>query len=135
MQPLSNPTLWSAYFAIQALACTLWWALILTDPGVAAGFAASAKPQDVSMLQSFWLADMVCVIGGSALCALMLYTGSALRTQALWWTAGSISFATLYCLVIWMENPQSVWACALMVPATLLTLTGAQVLSPAHEAP
>lgn len=130
LSPLSNPSLWSAYFAFQALACTLWWVLILTNSDVAAMFSASAKPHDVATLQSFWLADMVCVIGGSALSALTLHTGSALRMQALWWTAGAISFATLYCLATWLENPQSIWACALMLPAAILSVTGAQLLSP-----
>lgn len=130
LSPLSNPTLWSAYFAFQSIVCALWWALVLTRHDIASLFAASARAPDVATLQSFWLADMVCVIGGSALCALTLHTGSALRTQALWWTAGSLSFATLYCIATWMEQAGSPWACALMIPAMVLTVTGAQLLSP-----
>lgn len=129
--PPSARKLWSAYFALQTMMCAAWWVGLLWSDEFAALFTPRGH---VGTLRLFWLADMVCVVGGSALSALFIKLDHALMLQALWWTSGAISFATLYCLAVWIDTQQAALAIAMMAPATLLTLTAAQHCSPTlHE--
>lgn len=120
---------WSGYFALQTLMCALWWMGLLMSDEFAALFTPTGASH-VQTLRTFWLADIVCVVGGSALSALCLRIAHPLTLQALWWTAGAITFATLYCMAVWIDTQQAWLAVALMVPATCLTLVAARQCTP-----
>lgn len=112
--------LWGAYFTVQAVACLLWWWSLRAVPGAREAFIPHGwRPET---LESFWLADSVGMIGGSALCALGFFTSHRLLPQALWFTAGGVTFGTLYCVGVSFETQQAWLGVAMMTPAMMLTL-------------
>lgn len=128
MNTTSSHTFWGAYFVVQTLLCALWWFAILSSDQMAAYFAPD-QAHAVSYLRMFWLADLICVVGGSALCAMTIFARHRLIQQALWWTSGAITFASLYCVALWLDTQQAGLCVVLMVPATLMTVCAAQLLT------
>lgn len=46
----------------------------------------------------FWLADFIFFILGSLYIAFMLFMGKRIKAEMLWFIAGGISYAAVYCL-------------------------------------
>jgi hypothetical protein len=71
---------------------------------------------------SFCLADSLLFVVGSVLSGVLLFRGSPYARPVLWFTAGAVSYASLYCVGLSILTG-SVWlATGAMLPAMCLTL-------------
>jgi hypothetical protein len=109
-----------AYLSLQGVAGAAWWIALAFHPPTRACF----KPPEAAdwSILAFWLADLSLFVGGSLLAGLLLAIRSPAAGAALWFTAGAVSYATLYCLGLsFLTN--TVWlASATMLPAMFMTL-------------
>lgn len=112
------PRGWSIYFFCQATLGAAWWVLLLAVPDSRQYFRPAAGPD--SMLLSFWLADLVCFVAGSAAAGWFLLRDDPRSRPALWFTAGAVVYAALYCIALsWMTGEAWVAAASMLVPAIL----------------
>lgn len=108
------------YLVVQSILAAAWWALLLLRPEARAWFRPADGP-DV-MLLAFWLADLVCVVAGSAAAAALVHRRHARRVVALAFTCGAMVYATLYCAALSLLSDEAWLGVILMLPATCATL-------------
>lgn len=106
-------------FAQSALAAG-WWALLVIRPESRTWFRPLDGP-DV-MLLAFWIADLACVVLGSAVAAWLVHRRDARRSTALAFLSGAMVYATLYCAALSIMTGEAWLGVALMLPATVVTL-------------
>jgi hypothetical protein len=117
-----------AYLIAQSLLVAAWWLLLAVNPDVRAWFRPAESPD--LMLLAFWLADLVCVVAGSAFAAWLVHRRHARRGAALWFTSGAIVYGTLYSMAVTaMSGGEAVWGVALMLLAAVITVAIARVES------
>jgi hypothetical protein len=109
-----------AWLCLQGGLGILWWILVLSWPGFRAHFLAPGAPSFT--LHAYALPDAAIIIGGSFAAALGLRRGRPWARAALWFTAGGVAYATLYCLLTAILSGGAWAAPALMAPALALTL-------------
>ena len=109
-----------SYLISQSVLVAIWWMAIALMPDLRDWFRPAGAP-DV-MLLSFWLADFVCIVFGSALAALWLHRRDRRRTPALWFTSGALVYATLYCIGVASMSGEAWLGVLLMAPAAVVTL-------------
>jgi hypothetical protein len=110
----------SVYLLAQAVLAVGWWALLALSPADRLWFRPSSGTDD--MLLAFWLADLLCIAGGSLLAAWWLRVGHRRRVHALWFLSGAIAYATLYCLALVAMTGEAWLGAILMVPAASVTV-------------
>lgn len=108
------------YLFLQAALTAAWWVLLLLSPAVRAPFKPGTAPDEP--LLAFWLADLTCVAGGSALAAWWLWRRDRRASAALWFTSGSVVYAALYCAALVAMTGQAILAAGLMLPAAVVTV-------------
>jgi len=108
-----------AYFVAQAVLTLAWWAWLMLDPSSRAHFRPDAFP-DAALL-SFWLPDLVGVVVGSFVCAVLLARGSRYDAAACCFTSGAVSYAALYCVAVSFGTGEAWWATIAMVGAALVS--------------
>lgn len=112
--------IWGVYLVCQGLAGAAWWGCLVGMPLTRDCFKPPGAP-DWAIL-AFWLADLLLFVVGSLLSAVFVFRGSALARPVLWFTAGGVSYASLYCVGLSLLTG-TVWlASAAMLPAMAITL-------------
>lgn len=112
--------LFAGYLVLQGLAGAVWWICLVWIPSSRAYFAPEAPPGWTIL--SFWLADSLLFVVGSVLSGVLLLRGSPYARPLLWFTAGGVSYASLYCVGLSILTA-SVWlAAGAMLPAMCVTL-------------
>jgi len=108
------------YLALQGLLGIVWCAMVLACPEVGEWFSPPGAPRFV--LHSFWLPDLVIVVGGSLGAAYAIAKARPWAPPATWLTAGGVTYATLYFLLLNAYSGGAWAATVVMVPAFVLTL-------------
>ncbi len=108
------------WLCVQGVLGILWWVLVLAWPDFRALFVAPGAPPFT--LHAYALPDAAIIIGGSFAAALGLRRERPWARPALWFTAGGVAYATLYCLLTALLSGGAWAAPALMAPAIALTL-------------
>lgn len=110
----------SGYMLLQGFAGASWWMCLVWIPSSRDYFTPQGAP-DWTIL-SFWLADSLLFVVGSVLSGVFLLRGSSYARPVLWFTAGAVSYASLYC-VGQSTLTGSAWLAAVaMLPAMCVTL-------------
>lgn len=86
----------SGYLALQAVLAIIWWLALLSSPTARAWF--ELVPDKRQALDSFLLADLVMFVGGSIVSAWGVWRHAPWAVPATAFTAGGITYATLYLL-------------------------------------
>ena len=108
------------YLLLQSFLTVGWWALLVLSPAARAHFMPRGAP-DYALL-SFWLADLICIAGGSALASWWLCRRDGRSSAVLWFTSGSTVYGALYCVVLTAITGQAILAAAMMLPAAAATV-------------
>jgi protein-S-isoprenylcysteine O-methyltransferase Ste14 len=83
------------YFAFQGVAVIAWWILLITVPVSRKYFQLGDSE---TILLAFWLPDLFLLAIGSLVLSLLIALNNRFMAIVLWFTVGTISYATLYCL-------------------------------------
>jgi protein-S-isoprenylcysteine O-methyltransferase Ste14 len=83
------------YFAFQGVAVIAWWILLITVPVSRKYFQLGDSE---TILLAFWLPDLFLLAIGSLVLSLLIILNNRFMAIVLWFTVGTISYATLYCL-------------------------------------
>jgi hypothetical protein len=105
---------------LQGALGILWWVLVLAWPDFRALFVAPGAPSFT--LDAYALPDAAIIIAGSFAAALGLQRAKPWARAALWFTAGGVAYATLYCGMTAALSGGAWAAAAIMAPALALTL-------------
>jgi hypothetical protein len=108
------------WLCVQGAGGIAWWILVLAWPGFRAAFVAPGAPSFT--LDAYALPDAAIIIAGSFAAALGLSRERPWARPALWFTAGGVAYATLYCLMTAALSGGAWAAAAIMAPALALTL-------------
>jgi hypothetical protein len=108
------------WLCVQGAGGIAWWALVLLWPGFRAYFVAPGAPPFT--LYAYSLADFALIIAGSFAAAMGLHRARPWARPALWFTAGGVAYATLYCTMTSVLSGGAWAAPALMAPALVLTV-------------
>lgn len=111
--------IYAGYLAVQAVAGVVLWAVFALSGTVRGWF--ELMPQRHAVMDAFVFADLLLVVGGSALGAWAVSSAKSWAVPVVAFTAGAIVYPTLY-LVGWVSFTESGSLClAIMVPASILT--------------
>jgi len=110
----------TAYFGLQGLVGILWWAMVLAWPEVCDRFVPPGAP--LFVLHAFWLPDLVIVVAGSLGAAYAIARARPWASPAAWLTAGGVTYAALYFLLLSVYSGGAWEATAVMAPALVLSL-------------
>jgi len=116
------------YLALQGLLGIAWWAMVLAWPEVCERFTPPGAPRYV--LYAFWLPDLVIVVAGSFGAAFAIAKARPWAPPAAWLTAGGVTYATFYFLLLSVYSGGAWAATIVMVPAFVLTLACALATRP-----
>lgn len=108
------------WLCVQGALGIAWWILVLAWPGFRDAFTAPGAPSFT--LDAYALPDAAIIIGGSLAAALGLRRERPWARAALWFTAGGVAYATLYCFLTAALSGGAWAAAGLMAPALALTL-------------
>lgn len=108
------------WLCVQGALGVAWWILVLAWPGFRALFVAPGAPPFT--LHAYALPDAAIIIGGSFASAFGLSRERPWARPLLWFTAGGVAYATLYCLMTAALSGGAWAAAALMAPALALTM-------------
>lgn len=108
-----------AYLWLQGAGVPLFWAVLLLWPSARSHFAIAGWP-DATLLV-FWLPDLLVVTAGSLATAVALPRRPAVGRAALWFTAGGLFYATLWCLTVSATTGSGLLGSGLMLLATVGT--------------
>ncbi|MCA8962957.1 MAG: hypothetical protein KDC38_20685 [Planctomycetes bacterium] len=108
-----------SYFVAQSIAIVAWWMLLWLRPDCRAPFWPEGRGD--TLLLVFGLPDLLVAAGGSALSAVLLWRASTQAPLALFFTAGAMVYATLYCVAMLFVAPETWLATTLMIPAAAAT--------------
>jgi hypothetical protein len=107
------------YLFAQGVLTFAWWLLLWVVPDSRAFFIPGHYHDDV--LLSFWMADLVCVAGGSVVAGLWMRSRDARAAASAWFTSGALVYAALYCVATTSLTGEAILASGLMVPAAGVT--------------
>jgi hypothetical protein len=110
----------AGYLLLQGLAGGVWWICLLCIPASRAYFKPTGAG-DWTIL-SFWFPDLLLFVVGSIVTAWLLFRGSGLGRPALWFTAGAVSYAALYCVGLSLLTRSAWLGSGAMLPTMCLTL-------------
>jgi hypothetical protein len=102
------------------VAGAIWWVGLIFFPGTRAYFQPPDAPPWTIL--AFWLADLLLFVVASLVSAVLLIRRSRHARAALWFTAGAVSYAALYCLGLSLLTASTWLATGSMLPAMLVTL-------------
>lgn len=117
-----------SWLCVQGAGGIAWWALVLLWPWFRAHFVAPGAPSFT--LDAYWLADFAIIIAGSFAAAAGLHKQRPWARPVLWFTAGGVAYATLYCAMTSALSGGAWAAPILMAPPLALTLFFAFRLRP-----
>lgn len=119
------------YFAFQGIAILAWWILLIAVPTSRRYFQMGS---DENILLAFWLPDLFLLAIGSLVLSWLIIAKHKFTPIVLWFTVGTISYATFYCLAFaWMTDTGWLGVVA-MFPAMITSGNFAIGLTPAfHE--
>ncbi|HEX8565244.1 MAG TPA: isoprenylcysteine carboxylmethyltransferase family protein [Pyrinomonadaceae bacterium] len=120
----------AVYFAFQSAAVVVWWLLLIFFPESRAYFRMGDSD---ATLFAFWLPDLLLIGVGSFAAATLCYADSKLASAAMWFVAGAISYAALYCLAFALLNDSGWLGVALMFPTMLWSGVFAVALSKSKD--
>jgi protein-S-isoprenylcysteine O-methyltransferase Ste14 len=120
-----------AYFLLQAAGVAAWWTLLWLRPEYRAYFQLDAASS--ASLLAFSLPDLTILAGGSVAASVCAARRDPRLSIALWIVAGSMSYATLYCLAGSVMTGRGWWGVVLMSPAMLVSVVLAAALTPGAE--
>lgn len=115
------------YHTLQAASVIGWWVMMLLFPETRDYFRLDADSFET--LNAFLLGDIILVAPASISAALLLFCRSRFAIAALWIVAGAVSQATLYTFALVMQTDLGWLGVALMLPAMLLSVLFAAVLT------
>lgn len=119
---MSSMKLAGWYFVLQAIAIGGWWLLLAVVPASRAFFLPLDFPEEA--LLSFLFADGVAALA-SARGGVEVIRGSTRCLPTVWFAAGAMVYAALYCLGA-LALTGGVWLPSLlMVPAAVFSVVGA----------
>lgn len=110
----------AGYLFLQGALVPGWWLLLVFVPSTRDLFKASEHPD--SALLAFWLADLACISVGSIVSGWWLLKRDVRAGATVWFTAGAVVYAALYCIILSTLTGQAILAATLMVPAALVTV-------------
>ena len=111
------------YFLLQGIAVSAWWAWLLVAPDARAWFVPEGAAE--LDLMAFLLPDGAVLVSTSLIAAGLFFAGSVWALPMAWLCAGSVLYATTYCLS-WSLLRESGWINVLfMLPAALLVVVAA----------
>lgn len=110
----------AAYLIFQGSAGALWWGSLLAWPASRAWFMPEAAP-DWTLL-SFWLADLLLFVCASWMSGILLLRQSCWARPLLWFTAGAVSYAALYCVGQSILTRSAWLSVVAMLPAMAITV-------------
>jgi hypothetical protein len=109
-----------AYLLSQAVLVAAWWIALVLAPAVRGWFVPTDAPD--YLVLAFWLADLVCVVFGSAVAAWAVHGRHTGKALVLSFTSGALVYGLLYCVALSMLTGEAWPGVLLMAPATILTL-------------
>ncbi len=117
----------SVYFALQGIAVLAWWILLFLFPPARKYFQMGG---DETVLLAFWLPDLALLAIGSLLVSAFCFFDGKFLQIALWFVAGTISYASFYCLSFAMLTDSGWLGVVLMFAAMIFSGNFAVGLSP-----
>lgn len=115
--------IFGVYLCVQALLGATWWLVLWLVPASRPYFRPADAPDLV--LLSLWLADLVGFVVGSLASGVLLLRDDDRSARVLWFTAGAVVYAALYCVGLTLATGSSWLATSLMVPAAAMTTLAA----------
>jgi protein-S-isoprenylcysteine O-methyltransferase Ste14 len=106
------------YFAFQGIAVIAWWILLITVPTSRKLFQMGDSDTN---LHAFWLADLFLLAAGSILSSWLIVVNNELKLIVVWFTVGTISYATFYCFAFAMLTDTGWLGVTAMLPAMMLS--------------
>ena len=117
----------ATYLGLQGLLVLAWWVGLHASPEFRALFLPRGMPD--AQLMAFGLPDLAIAAGGSLTAAVGLRRGRRWAYPLLWAVAGAMAYAALYCLALSLLTGGAWAASLLMLPAMLLTLGSALLVT------
>lgn len=115
----TSDRVFAGYFALQAVAGTLFWVALLGSPRIRSVF--DLMPSHHEVTDAFFLADVMVGVAGSALGAWGLRSGARWSIPVVAFTTGGIVYPTLF-LVVWVALAGTGAATlAIMLPPSVLS--------------
>jgi hypothetical protein len=108
------------YLVLQGGLVLGWWLLLWFVPSTRDLFKAAEHPD--SALLAFWFADLACIAVGSIVSGWWAFRRDVHAVAAVWFTAGAVVYAALYCIILSTMTGQAIMAAALMCPAAIITV-------------
>lgn len=119
-------TLAGGYLALQATGVVGWWVALLVRPEWRGHFQFDSE---IALL-AFWLPDLLLLAGASAIVSGLCFRRHPVAVPGIWFVAGGVSYATLYCLAGSLRTDTGWLGVVLMAPAMLVTVVLAIALLP-----
>ena len=119
---LPMPSLLAFYFVLQGIAIVAWWLVLLVVPASREFFLP--RHLDELALLGFWLSDALAA-AGSLYAGWCMFRASRNRVASVWFVAGCMTYAALYCVGISILAGSGWLAAAFMAPAAILSVGGA----------
>jgi hypothetical protein len=118
--PSSRTDLAVLYLLVQAASVAAWWLLLWLVPSTRAPFVVGADWPESTLL-AFALPDLVVIVVGSVAAAVGLRRHAAWAHPVLWFVAGGVGYATLWCLGGNLATGSGGLSSALMLASSLGT--------------
>jgi protein-S-isoprenylcysteine O-methyltransferase Ste14 len=120
----------SIYFAFQGIAVIAWWILLITVPISRKYFQLGDSD---TILLAFWLPDLFLLAIGSLVLSWLIALNNRFMVALLWFTVGTISYATLYCLSFALITDTGWLGVTAMFPAMIWSGNFAVGLTPTSK--
>jgi len=104
------------YFAAQGIAIILWWAMLFFAPSTRSYFQMGSNE---NVLLSFWLPDLFFLALGSLAAAYFLVKDHKFSAIAMWFVAGLMTYAAVYCLSFALMTDTGWLGAVFMIPAMI----------------
>lgn len=118
----------SIYFQVQGIAVFVWWATLLFAPVTRKYFQMG---DGETVLLAFWLPDLFLLGVSSIAAGILCRKESKFLIPFLWFTVGTISYASFYCLSFALLTDTGWLGVTLMFPAMIWSGNFAIALTPA----
>lgn len=129
-----NPTrIVAAYFFAQAIVTAAWWGVLVACPASVKWFLPGIwQPES---LLSFWLADFMLIVGGSASVGIGILRRARWASIGVWGMAAVTWYPTLVCLAASLLTGEAWIASSMMVSMAGLSLAMATVHGNPSQSP
>lgn len=118
--PRPHTTLAGIYLALQAALVAAWWLMLWLAPNTRTLFLPTPDWPTATLL-AFALPDLTVLVLGSAAAAVGLQRHTPWARPLLWFVAGAVAYATLWCLGANLATGGGWLATALMLGSSLGT--------------